>query len=492
MKKPPSGVFSSILQDARGISLVALIVTIIVIIILAAISITINHNVLNSTSEAKFKSELRGMMDRLKIYHEKANLASVSYRNTNLEWDGLEYYATNTGKVENGSYEDSVDYIFGGIPAYFQGKLFIKSGIINVDTTKFSTDELAWIREIGLSTNEFYEWQNLDFDGDYSKVIVTDINLFSEAYIEKDFEIKIVVEEVGEGNVNQSTILNAKLENGSTYPGIVLRYKNDTSLELAMRGSKNDQKSLETTSVLNKEIIIRRTEGVISYQIGNGEEMISQNNPITETFDSPLVIGCSIAQNNAKQRPFIGKVGYISVTIFDSVKEEIDTGRAVVGKFERYNLVCDKTHNFNSEICLYSEENINRDFKITLKIKSLERLESNSTIVNSMFENQAATWPGFVFRYDGNNNVLDIRSVRTSLKSKIRVDDIIDKEFIISREDGHLYYQIGSDGNKVEVPYNPVIHNTPVTFGCSLKDDLTTPQRPCNVVFEYVKIELYN
>ena len=69
-----------IIKHSKGISLIALIVTIIVIIILAAISLVSNNDALKGMTEAQFKTNLRGMLDRLKIYHENASMENYDYQ----------------------------------------------------------------------------------------------------------------------------------------------------------------------------------------------------------------------------------------------------------------------------------------------------------------------------------------------------------------------------------------------------------------------------
>ena len=140
--------------NSSGISLIALIVTIIVIIILSSIVYFSTNDALNSMSEAKFKTELRGLQDRLKIYHERANMNSLSYKNSKLNWDGESERATNTGKVEDGVNEDTPEYILGEIPEYFNTRIKIKNGQITLLGSKFNPNEIKWGEEIQIEVED--------------------------------------------------------------------------------------------------------------------------------------------------------------------------------------------------------------------------------------------------------------------------------------------------------------------------------------------------
>ena len=108
------------MKTQNGISLIALVVTIIVIIILAAISITINYDTFNMMDKTTYYARVRGLEERLNIYHESAELELDNYRKDKLSWDGTSERAENTGKVEDGINEDTPIFIFKEIPKYFE------------------------------------------------------------------------------------------------------------------------------------------------------------------------------------------------------------------------------------------------------------------------------------------------------------------------------------------------------------------------------------
>ena len=143
-------------HNSKGISLIALIITIIVIVILAITIYASNIKTLQSMSEAKYKSELRGLQDRLKIYNEDAELEMFKYKKSRLTWNGEDERATNTGKVEDAQKgiddddreEDTGEFIFGEIPSYFKGKIAIEEGNLVVKKEKVTEDEKEWTEEL--------------------------------------------------------------------------------------------------------------------------------------------------------------------------------------------------------------------------------------------------------------------------------------------------------------------------------------------------------
>ncbi len=478
-----------ITHDSRGISLISLIVTIIVIIILTSITFYNLNSPLESVNEAKFKSDFRTLMDRLKVYHEKANLEAFKYRNVKLTWDGLSYYAENTGKVEDPEREDSVEYILGNIPAYFKNKIAISKGKIIVDTEKFSETELAWIESLGISTenNEEYVYENLELSQAHPEnVINTGLNLFGAEYREKDFEVRIKISRIDD-NVNEATILNIKKEesNFDTNYGVVIRKSSGGKYSLKLTGSATAvQKDVTAAELISNEIVFRREEGTVYYSIGNiGETQFTDTIP---EFEVPLTIGCSLDQNGEEMRYANCHIDYANITIYGKKKVIEEDENAPIQMFERYNLVLDGNNLYDTGICLYSSDNIERDFEIKFKIKTLNRTIKDGTIINSMKE--VSPWPGFAFRFNGNNNnQLDIRSVRTSLNPFINKDSVVGTEMMIYRKNKALYYKIG-DEDPVNIRYSPVIHDIPVTLGGGYAEDGTTPQRKTPVTFEYIKI----
>lgn len=134
------------MKAQNGISLVALIVTIIVVIILASISLNVNYDSFTMLDKTKYVSQIRGLEERLRIYHEDATLDADLYVKDNLSWDGVSERAENTGKLEDGVNEDTPKFIFKEIPSYFKEKICIKKGELVI--SQYTDEELEWLQEL--------------------------------------------------------------------------------------------------------------------------------------------------------------------------------------------------------------------------------------------------------------------------------------------------------------------------------------------------------
>ncbi len=135
-------------HSQKGITVLTMLMIIAVIVILSTITIAGISNALKAMSESKYKSDLRGVEDRLKLYHEDANLASIEYRKENLSWDGEAERATHTGKVEDGINEDTAIFILREIPDYFQNKIMIEKGELVVKEDTISEEEKGWTEDM--------------------------------------------------------------------------------------------------------------------------------------------------------------------------------------------------------------------------------------------------------------------------------------------------------------------------------------------------------
>lgn len=140
------------MKTQNGISLIALVVTIIVTIILAAIVITVNYDTFNMMDKTTYYARVRGLEERLNIYHESAELELDNYRKDKLSWDGTSERAENTGKVEDGINEDTPIFIFKEIPEYFKGKIYIEKG--RLVFKGYTEQEAIWLTELGIETEK--------------------------------------------------------------------------------------------------------------------------------------------------------------------------------------------------------------------------------------------------------------------------------------------------------------------------------------------------
>ena len=172
-------------------------------------------------------------------------------------------------------------------------------------------------------TSSSYELDGtIVFDG--TNYIDTGLNLFSSENINKDFDISFILEYIG-SNANQATLLNAKDESNSKYPGFVYRTSSNKMALSAKWPGQTDGSYTDTASV-PKTVIITRRNGVINYSIAGAapQPLISvPPSSFTGIFHSNLTFGASSLYDKntgiiSPMRYFNGIVSNISVELFDS------------------------------------------------------------------------------------------------------------------------------------------------------------------------------
>ena len=134
-------------MNQKGISLMALAITIIVIILLAAITMVSSTKSVDQANEVKFKNDLTEVVTALDVYNQQANIHGIpSYDSDDLIWDGTSERAENTAKMEDSINEDRIRYIFTrDIPESLRGKMTIENGKIRID--KSYSIEYEWAVE---------------------------------------------------------------------------------------------------------------------------------------------------------------------------------------------------------------------------------------------------------------------------------------------------------------------------------------------------------
>ena len=117
----------------------------------------------------------------------------------------------------------------------------------------------------------------------------------------------------------QSTIVSAKDESNSLYPGFAYRYESG-SMSLSGRWpGQTDVKPTDSTA-FPKHVVISRRNSVLYYKFGNNAEKTLINVPaasLTSDFVSNLVFGAAI---NGSGQPFRFAKAYMSnikVTLSD-------------------------------------------------------------------------------------------------------------------------------------------------------------------------------
>ena len=136
------------MKNQKGVSLVALAITIIVIIIIASITMLAGNDSISRAHETKFKNDLKEVINALDVYNQQAYLyGDISYDSSDLTWNGETERAENTAKIEDHVNEDRVRFIFTDeIPKTLQGKMTIEDGKVKI--SKAYQKEYQWAIEM--------------------------------------------------------------------------------------------------------------------------------------------------------------------------------------------------------------------------------------------------------------------------------------------------------------------------------------------------------
>ncbi len=146
--------------------------------------------------------------------------------------------------------------------------------------------------------------------------------------------------------------------------------------------------------------------------------------------------------------------------------------------YQADSLTFDGTNYFDTKVQLFNVENYNKDFEIKFTITDIDysNTENQATLLNAKLENKSQGWPGFALRRKDANATTEITAKGNNATPKLfNNSEILDKEIIITREDGIIYYSVGGE-EKVALFTQNKQFDTPLTFGCSLTED-GKPQR---------------
>ena len=220
-----------------------------------------------------------------------------------------------------------------------------------------------------------YQANNLTFNGT-SDYINTGIKLFDEENFNKNFQIRIIVDEFGEANDVQPTLINSKKEESSLrYPGFAFRYytNDDNYLDISMNGitGKNGV-NIKKSKVEKKAFIITRINGNLYYSIDGEIEWI-YNAKDSIKFDTPVTIGCSLDSQGNPFRFFNGKISKVEI-ILTNDDMDVEEPQLIYAK-----LYSDGTLAFSSEDKTLNGKNLNIDYGIVYNRSYLKEISSTDT-----------------------------------------------------------------------------------------------------------------
>ncbi len=366
--------------------------------------------------------------------------------------------------------------------------------------------------------------QKLSFDGKSS--LNTNIPLFSNEFIDTYFEVSCGIERFiyntdQENNIN--SLVSDMDESDPPYSGFVFRNNRNSSNYELSRNTGTQQSpanSSPTFSVANtKTLKLTRDENHdFYYETNMSPKTMTINYANIVPFNTPLVFGSSLNTYGNATRFFKGEMTdakltrkyektsdetlYVTLPSPMMTSKEFDgwySNKALTKKIgdagdsiaisrdttvyakwknvgetmQEYNhpgqIVFDGTNYINTGMYLFSPENFDRDFVMTLHIDSVGTNDNMDAIVGSLDE-RGRPYSGFVLRkhtYQG-NDVIQLHSNGSGAASTKYFDTVGD--IVIIRSNNKVYYKIDDSPLHLLNTYDPEVDwfNSPVTLGAAL------------------------
>ena len=428
----------------------------------------------------------------------------------------------------------SITYVLdGGVQASGQPTLIATNETITLlDATKeeynfggwytnsdFEGEAVTILSDVTNDITLYAQWSQYDyfirekeFDGTVGNVINTGIALYSEENVNKNFRIKFTIDEYDSSystasNINNNqppTILSSMVETNAPYSGFVYRLvTNGGSTKYSVKVNDSHVTSFlgyyDLEDKIDVEIV--REDGIMYTKVNSikYKKALTYKSDI-DTFDVPLTIGGNINATGAYDRLFKGKLSNVSVefyegsivnNVFHYTETKTDNSYQLNGTIE-----FDGTNYIDTGLNLFSSENINKDFEMSLTIEQLGGNIDQATLINFKDESQNNVWPGVAYRVNKAATYYEITARWPGQANVIINDSVVPpKKLTFVRRDGIIYYSINdeTENKLIEVPASsltkPIGSN--LTFGASLNGSLK-PFRFFYGIVSNISVKLYD
>ena len=355
-----------------------------------------------------------------------------------------------------------------------------------------------------------YFIRRAEFDGTVGKVIDTGIALYSAENVNKNFRIKFTIDSFDSSypnvtiNKNQApTILSSMLETGSPYPGFVYRLLNSNGTKYNIKINDSHVTSFDSyyplVSGIDVEIV--RENGIMYTKVNNiaYTKVLTYKDNI-DTFDIPLTIGGNINSSGNYDRTFKGVLSNVSVEFYEgSIVNNTNYTYTETRTSTSYNLdgtiEFDGTNYIDTGINLFSAENINKDFEISLTINQVGGNAAQATLMNLKDEGQNNVWPGVAYRTRSGGGFEF--SARWPGQSNVSLSETATppKKIALTRRNGIIYYSINGsqETSLIATPASSLntAFGSNLTFGASLNGS-GSPFRYFTGVVSNISVKLFD
>ena len=393
------------------------------------------------------------------------------------------------------------EYNFGGWynNSSFEGEAITVLSNVTSDITLYA-----------LWTEYDYFIRRAEFDGTVGNVIDTGIALYSAENVNKNFRIKFTIDSFDSSYPNTTidknkapTILSSMLETGAPWPGFVYRLLNSGGTKYNIKINDSHVTSFDNyyplVSGIDVEIV--RENGIMYTKVNDivYTKVLTYKDNI-DTFDIPLTIGGNINADGDYDRTFKGVLSNVSVEFYEgSIVNNTNYTYTETRTSTSYNLdgtiEFDGTNYIDTGINLFSAENINKDFEISLTINQVGGNVAQATLMNLKDEGQNNVWPGVAYRTRSGGGFEF--SARWPGQSNVSLNETATppKTIALARRNGIIYYSINGSEEATLIATPASSLNTAfgsnLTFGASLNGS-GSPFRYFTGVVSNISVELFD
>lgn len=314
--------------------------------------------------------------------------------------------------------------------------------------------------------------------------INTNIYLFSEENIHRNFIISFDIDDVDSSNVNHNALMNSMDETGSPWPGCVVKYSVNNDVKSVKFESNSNANStgdkLIDSTVKNIKII--RINDILYYSLDGGK-CIKINTYTTNsesTFDVPVTFGASMDGNRNPFRYFKGTLSNMSVKFIsnDATIEQYNPARKPMQVvYEHRDPYVFNGNYIDTGLKLFNIENSDKNFEISFKIDSIGEGNQNQAVLVNGKDEGRNTYPGFVYRLYTNGYLKLEAKGGTGNGASNKKETV--NTVKISRIDKKIYISINNGEEKLAYDFTNFtdFHEVPITLGAALKNGSPMTER---------------
>ena len=158
--------------------------------------------------------------------------------------------------------------------------------------------------------------------------------------------------------------------------------------------------------------------------------------------------------------------------------------------FEAKNIILTGSNYIDTGFQAFSSENINRDFKITIRASELTYTVSTCVIIGCKYEGSVngVSYPGFYYRFNGSNSASVQVSTAGNRSTNYNLSTVLNKNMYIWRTNTTTLHSMLEDGTDQTLTINSTTFDRNLLIGAGMQGNGTL-FRYVKGTIDYIKIE---